>query len=428
MTSFTSKFANRKIGPKFEKVINHDLGAQQFKSYLYEDQINFERLRMYRLNRVIEQLQHHDVGGCILFDPINIRYTTDSRNMSMFTMHELVRFVFISAGGKVILFDYPKSEHLSNHLCTIDEIRSVSSWDFFSANNFVDKNAQQWAAMVQNLMREHCPGNNRLAIDISDPVGIQMLLKQFNVELLNAQKYIETARSIKSEDEIICMKASIETAEKGMKLMKEKLQAGMTEEELWSYMHKTNIENGGEWFETRLLVSGPRTNPWLQECSNRIIEQGDLVAFDTDMVGPYGYCADISRTFVEGGKFNDTQRQLYSLAVEHIQHNKELIKAGTSFREFAEKSWKLPDSCYDNHYPCIIHGVGLCDEWPFVAYPNKDFSNADFSGYFEENMTICVETYIGEVGGREGVKLEDQFRVTKNGLEQLSTFPIEQLD
>ena len=70
--------------------------------------------------------------------------------------------------------------HLSNHLCTIDEIRSVSSWDFFSANNFVDKNAQQWAAMVQNLMREHCPGNNRLAIDISDPVGIQMLLKQFN--------------------------------------------------------------------------------------------------------------------------------------------------------------------------------------------------------------------------------------------------------
>ena len=223
------------------------------------------------------------------------------------------------------------------------------------------------------------------------------------------------------------MKASIETAEKGMWLMKEKLQAGMTEEELWSYMHKTNIENGGEWFETRLLVSGPRTNPWLQECSNRVIEPGDLVAFDTDMVGPYGYCADISRTFVEGGRFNDEQRRLYSLATEHIQHNKGLIKAGTSFREFAEKAWKLPDNCYDNHYPCIIHGIGLCDEWPFIAYPNEDFSNADFSSHFEENMTICVETYIGEVGGKEGVKLEDQYRVTANGLEQLSSFPLEKL-
>ena len=82
----------------------------------------------------------------------------------------------------------------------------------------------------------------------------------------------------------------------------------MTEEELWSYLHKTNIENGGEWIETRLLSSGPRTNPWFQECSNRIIQKGDLVAFDTDMVGPYGYCADISRTFVEGGKLNEEQK------------------------------------------------------------------------------------------------------------------------
>ena len=155
MSNFTSKFANRKIGPKFEEVINDDFGAQQFKPYLYEDQINFDRLRMYRLNRVIEQLQNHQVGGCILFDPINIRYATDSRNMSMFTMHELVRFVFISAEGKVILLDYPTSEHLSNHLCTIDEIRNVTSWDFFSANNFVDKNAKEWAKIIHDLMREY---------------------------------------------------------------------------------------------------------------------------------------------------------------------------------------------------------------------------------------------------------------------------------
>jgi Xaa-Pro dipeptidase len=424
--TFTSKFAERKIGPKFKELVDPSLDAQ-FKPRLYEEKINFDRMRMYRLNRVKEQLQINNIGACILFDPINIRYATDSRNMSLFSMHELVRFVFIPADGNVILFDYPKSEHLSEHLCTIDEIQEVVSWDFFSANNFVDKNAKKWAGMVQDLMNKYSPDNNRLAIDVSDPVGIQALLEQFNVTLLNAQKLIETARSIKSVDELICMQASIETAEKGMYLMREKLQAGMTEEELWSYMHKVNIENGGEWFETRLLVSGPRTNPWLQECSNRIIEKGDIVAFDTDMVGPYGYCADISRTFVEGNIFSDDQKKLYELAVENIQHNKSLIKAGTSFREFAEKSWMLPSNCYDNHYPCIIHGIGLCDEWPFVAYPNRDFTNADFSGYFLENMTICVESYIGEVGGKEGVKLEDQFLVTKDGLQQLSSFPYENL-
>ena len=424
MSKFISKFADRKISPGLPETINLNIESQ-FKPRLYEDLINYDRMRMYRLKRVLEQLQKNDVGACILFDPINIRYATDSRNMSLFTMHELVRFVFISAEGKVILFDYPKSEHLSEHLCTIDEVRSVVSWDFFSANNFVDKNAKEWAKIVHDLMREHSPSNSRLAIDVSDPVGIQTLLKQFNVEIINAQKFIETARSIKCADELICIQASLETAEKGMYLMKEKLQAGMTEEELWSFMHKVNIENGGEWFETRLLVSGSRTNPWLQECSNKVIEPGELVAFDTDMVGPYGYCADISRTFVEGNRFNDEQKRLYSLSLEHIQHNEKLIKAGTSFREFAEKSWKLPDNCYDNHYPCILHGIGLCDEWPLVAYPNSDFSNADYSSYFEENMTVCVESYIGEVGGREGIKLEDQYLVTKEGLKKLSSFPYE---
>ena len=95
-----------------------------------------------------------------------------------------------------------------------------------------------------------------------------------------------------------------------------------------------------------------------------------------------------------------------------------------TFREFAEKAWKLPENYYDNHYPCQVHGLGMCDEWPFIAFPNKDYSNSDFSGIFEENMMICVESYIGEVGGREGVKLEDQYVVTANGFRLMSKIPL----
>ena len=42
-------------------------------------------------------------------------------------------------------------------------------------------------------------------------------------------------------------------------------------------------------------------------------------------------------------------------------------------------------------------------------------------------MMISIESYIGEVGGREGVKLEDQFQITKSGLKQLSSFPLDQV-
>ena len=74
------------------------------------------------------------------------------------------------------------------------------------------------------------------------------------------------------------------------------MRPGMTEQELWAVLHRSDIEAGGEWFETRLLTSGPRTNPWYQECSARTIENGRLVAFDTDLIGIDGYTIDVSRT------------------------------------------------------------------------------------------------------------------------------------
>ena len=145
------------------------------------------------------------------------------------------------------------------------------------------------------------------------------------------------------------------------------------------------------------------------------------------MVGPYGYCADISRTFVDGGKLSAEQKKLYDSAFENIKHNEQIIKPGMNFREFAEKAWRLPDNCFDNHYPCQVHGVGMCDEWPFIPYPDKnytDYTNGDYSGNFEENMVVCVESYIGEVGGKQGVKLENQYLVTSNGLEALISLPL----
>ena len=41
-------------------------------------------------------------------------------------------------------------------------------------------------------------------------------------------------------------------------------------------------------------------------------------------------------------------------------------------------------------------------------------------------MVLCVETYIGEVGGLDGVKLEDQVLVTDDGYEVLSKYPYEE--
>ena len=393
------------------------------KKRLHEDEINFDRLRSYRLDRVKKELSKRDIGACILFDPVNVRYALDTTNMSIYNMHNLTRYCFIPVSGPVILYEYFNCEHLAKHLTLIDEIRLGITWDYFSVGDQVENQLKKWTGEVENLMNSHCGKNKRLAVDVCNGPGI-LALNKIGLEIIEGKEILEQARKIKSKEEIQCMKASMEVCEKGVRLMRKELKAGMTEDELWALLHKTNIENGGEWIEGRILSSGPRTNPWMQEASNRIIQQNEIVSFDTDMVGPYGYCADISRAFVEGHKFNSEQKKIYQMAIDHIHHNAELIKPGLSFKEFVAKSWVLPEAYYGNRYPCIVHGIGLCDEWPMVKYPTEV---TDEKGQFEKDMTITVESYIGEVGGKEGVKLEQQYLIKENGLELLSHHPLEKI-
>ena len=408
---------NRKISPDTKPKANFVT-----KKRLREDEINFDKLRSYRLDRVKKELEKNNLEACILFDPVNVRYALDTTNMSIYNMHNLTRYCFIPINGPVILYEYFNCEELASHLNLINEIRSAITWDYFSNGDQAEDQLEKWINEVKDLVNSYCK-SKKLAIDVLNGPAVTALNKA-GIEVVDAKLIVEQARVIKSPEELKCMKAALDVAEIGINKMREELKAGMTEDELWSILHKTNIEHGGEWIEARILSSGQRTNPWMQESSNKIIQSGEMVSFDTDMVGPYGYCADISRAFVEGHKFNGEQKKLYQMAVEHINHNSRLIKSGISFKEFTEKSWRLPDEYYGNRYSCMVHGIGLCDEWPMIRYPTD---GGQREGCFEKNMTITVETYIGKVGGKEGVKLEQQCLVGENRLELMSHHPLEDL-
>ena len=409
--------SNRKISPNYKTKINFIS-----KKRVREDDINFENLRLYRLNRIKNELKKNNIQACMLFDPVNVRYALDSTNMSVYNMHNLTRYCFVPVNGPTILYEYFNCEILSKHLNLIDEIRPAITWDYFSNGDQANLQLSKWINEVKDLSKNYFK-TKKIAIDVLNGPAVTALNKE-GIEVVDAKLILEQARVIKSPDELTCMKAAIEVAEKGVSKMRSDLKPGMTEDELWSILHKTNIENGGEWIECRILSSGERTNPWMQESSNKVMQQGEIVAFDTDMVGPYGYCADISRAFVVGHKFNDEQKKLYSMARNQIDHNFRLIKPGMSFKEFIKKSWVLPDEYYGNRYSCMVHGIGLCDEWPQIRYPTD---GGEEGGTFEKNMTITLESYIGKVGGKEGVKLEQQYLVGENGLELMSHHPLEDI-
>ena len=178
--------------------------------------------------------------------------------------------------------------------------------------------------------------------------------------------------------------------------------------------------------QPRLLSAGDRTNPWLQEASSRRIRPGELVCFDTDMIGPLGYTADFSRALHCGpGRPSAAQKDLYKRAFEEVHHNLELMQPGASFLEITERRFRQPEEFRAQHYPVLAHGIGMSDEWPCIFYP-EDAETFAYDGVLEPGMAICVESYVGAVGGREGVKLEQQILITENGHEVLSHFPFEE--
>jgi Xaa-Pro aminopeptidase len=385
-------------------------------------EIDEPRLRRERHARLRAQLAKRDLAGALLADPMNLRYATGARNMPVWTMHAPGRYVFVATDGPVVLFEFGACFHLNDNLETVDETRQSISWFYFMAGPRVAEKTKLWADDVIGLMQQYGRSNRRLAIDRCEPWGAQRLVEA-GIQLFDAQEVLEQARRIKTPDEIKCLQLSVDVCDIAVARMRAALRPGITENQLWSILHETNIAHDGEWIECRLLASGERTNPWFRESSNRVIQAGDMVGFDTDMVGPFGYLADISRSLVCPGKRpTPEQRKLYEIAQEQILTNIELIKPGLSFREFSERCWPVPETYVPNRYMMMIHGAGMVDEYPIVAYV-ADWEDWGYDDHFDENMVVCVESFIGEAGAKEGVKLEQQVLITASGAVPMSSAP-----
>jgi Xaa-Pro dipeptidase len=229
----------------------------------------------------------------------------------------------------------------------------------------------------------------------------------------------------KSSEELKCVNASLRATEAGVAKLREAIRPGLTEAELWSILHKSIIEQNGDYVETRLLNAGERTNPWFQETSASQINEDELICLDTDVVGCHGYYSDFSRTFHSGPRRpSPSQRELYKVAFEQVHHNIGILRPGLTFRDYADAAWDIPAKYDTNRYYLSAHGCGMTGEYPYL-YHRGDFPDAGYDGVIEPGMTLCVESYIGEEGGREGVKLEQQVLITETGVEVLSRFPFE---
>lgn len=387
---------------------------------------DLEAMRAFRHQRLTQHIVDRGYGGLLMFDPLNIRYATDSTNMQLWNTHNPFRAVLLCADGYMVIWDYKNAPFLSSFNPLVREVRSGASMFYFASGDKVDIRADAFANDVRTLMAEHAGPNKRLAVDKIMLHGAHALEAQ-GFELLDGEEVTEKSRSVKSVDEIHAMRCANHACEASVKAMEDFARANVgdgktCEDDIWSVLHAENIRRGGEWIETRLLSSGPRTNPWFQECGPRICQQNEIISFDTDLVGSYGICIDISRSWWIGDQ-KPPPDMVYAMqhAHEHIMTNMQMLKPGVTIPELTANCHKLDEQFQAQKYGCLMHGVGLCDEWPLVAYPDKALPGA-FDYPIEAGMVLCVEAAVGAVGGDFTIKLEDQVLITEDGFENLTTY------
>ena len=390
---------------------------------------NLERMREFRWRRLTQAIVDRGYAGLLMFDPLNIRYATDSTNMQLWNTHNPFRAVLLCADGYMVIWDYKNSPFLSTFNPLVREQRSGADLFYFDRGDKVDVAADVFSNEVRVLLAEHAPGNMRLAVDKIMLHGLRALEAQ-GFQIMEGEEVTEKTRAIKGEDEILAMRCASHACESAVAAMeafarKNVPLGNVSEDDIWAVLHAENIKRGGEWIETRLLASGPRTNPWFQECGPRIVQNNEIVAFDTDLIGSYGICIDISRTWWIGDRkprpdMIDAMRHGH----EHIMTNMAMLKPGVTIPELIENSHRLAPKYLKQKYGCMMHGVGLCDEWPLVAYPDTAVRGA-FDYALQPGMTLCVEALVSPEGGDFSIKLEDQVLITEDGFENLTKYPFD---
>jgi Xaa-Pro dipeptidase len=390
---------------------------------------NLQAMRAFRHQRLSEHVVARDYGAMLMFDPLNIRYATDSTNMQLWNTHNAFRACIVCADGYMVIWDYKNAPFLSGFNPLVREARSGADLFYFDRGDKVSDQADIFSNEVVALLNEHGGGNMRLGVDKVMIDGLRAL-EAVGITVMSGEELTEKARSVKGPDEILAMRCASHACETAVAQMEHTARTlgptgTMSEDSIWAVLHAENIKRGGEWIETRLLSTGPRTNPWFQECGPRVMQNNEILAFDTDLIGSYGICVDISRTWWIGDeKPRADMISAMQHGVEHIQTNMELLAPGVSFHDLTHKGHHLDPPYQRLKYGCKMHGVGLCDEWPLIAYPDQHVEGA-FDYVLEPGMVLCVEALVSPDGGDFSIKLEDQVVITEDGYENLTTYPFD---
>lgn len=379
--------------------------------------VSLDRLRSERLERLQQTMRAGGMAVCVFFHPANIRYATGASMMDVFCTGISTRYCVVPATGDPILFEWEMGVPYSSKI--VRDVRVAGWWQFVGARR-VEK-ADRMAAEIREVLTELGLEGEEVGVDRLD-AGAFLALQGAGLRVVDASAVTDRAREVKTPEEVKVMRFNGVIGAEMMAEFEAAVVEGIAEYQLFARLSDSLLRRRGEVVFSRLVASGANTNPWGSEAHDKLVMNGDLVAVDTDAVGCEGYLIDFSRTFLCGaGPPASEAVEAYRVAHDCLLSMRAALRPGLSFREYAASVPAIPEKYLTLRYDLMVHGAGLEDEGPIIYHDGQADNPED--EYIQENMALCLECYIGAVGGSCGVKLEDQLLVTTGGSELLCEYP-----
>ena len=368
-----------------------------------------------KLDRVRSLMADEGLDALVVRAPDNVLYLTNFWSMKGYDA-----CVFPLAGDPVLICLEASAEDAARTAWTSD-VRYIRGYDEADPRPVPARTLDAALATAQGRVGlELSLGTQAADRMVGEPTTFTKAWFDAWPDAADAAPLLARARMLKTEQEIARLRIANEIAAQAMHYVRRRIEPGMREAEaaaIWQgYVHgQGTARDDVELALPFSLVWAGKGIKTFTATSDLPIVEGEPVLFEI-WVCADGYWADHTKNLVLGelkAEYAELEEQLMAVYTDgcgciHSHHS--MAELDRFVRE------RLAEIGYPGQpsHP-ICHGVGARAHEP--PYPHQAAG-----GEFEENMVLAVEPGVYWDGGG-GLRVEDNFLVTADGVEKLSGFP-----
>ncbi len=392
----------------------------------WEDRVDPDRLRTYRLQRARQALEASELGALLVFESSNIRYLT-STHIGTWAFNKAERWALLTRAGTPWIWDFGSAAKKHRlHASWIDPSQSRGGNVGLQGAIAPDAGLPAHAAQeIAAVLRDEGVADLPVGVDIVE-VSVLRELEAAGLDIRDGQQVMLDAREIKNVDEILLLSQAASMVDGVYQDISEALKPGVRENDIVALATRRLIEMGSEQVEAINSIAGERCSPHPHVFSDRLVRPGDQAYFD--IIHAYnGYRTCYYRTFAVG-RATQAHHDAYAKAREWIDAAIQAVKPGVGTDEIARLWPEAPEFGFDSEMEAFGlqfgHGLGLgLHERPVISRLNSLENPVEI----KEGMVFALETYCPADDGRSAARIEEEIVVTADGAELLTLFPAEEL-